>query len=290
MRTLCSWCNAVIREEDGTGGKDSHGICKLCVEGLENEAKEKGLLKRSVIYEPKGKAAEYAPLALNLYRGCGHCCAYCFVPLSTHTTRGVFHHPGWIAPRPSILQDLEIQARSMAGDPRPILLSFTSDPYQPLEKKTETTRKALIILNRNNLTATILTKGGCWGLARDYYLLQMEPLSTWAVTLTHYDLSFSRAWEPKAADPNDRIRSLASAKHLGLNTWVSFEPVIDPKAVYRLLEATHEFTDHYKVGKLNYHPHAQTIDWRRFKNEIEERLVKLGKPYYLKRDLLEAAA
>ena len=29
----------------------------------------------SIIYEPKTEALEYAPLAVNLYRGCGHGCA-----------------------------------------------------------------------------------------------------------------------------------------------------------------------------------------------------------------------
>ena len=32
------------------------------------------------IYAPKGQALEYAPLAANPYRGCGHKCAYCYVP------------------------------------------------------------------------------------------------------------------------------------------------------------------------------------------------------------------
>jgi DNA repair photolyase len=29
-----------------------------------------------IIYEPKGRALEYAPLAVNLYRGCSHGCDY----------------------------------------------------------------------------------------------------------------------------------------------------------------------------------------------------------------------
>ena len=32
----------------------------------------------STIYEPKGRAREYAARALNLYKGCPHNCAYCF--------------------------------------------------------------------------------------------------------------------------------------------------------------------------------------------------------------------
>ena len=34
----------------------------------------------SVIYEPKGKAREYSPLALNLYLDCSHGCKYCYAP------------------------------------------------------------------------------------------------------------------------------------------------------------------------------------------------------------------
>jgi DNA repair photolyase len=247
-------------------------------------------MKRTVIYEPRGKAREYAPLALNLYRGCLHGCRYCYAPKATFTDRATFHDPNYIKPRPGILEDLEEQARRMSGDKREILLSFTSDPYQPLEREARITRRALKILMAHNLKATILTKGGCWGLERDQDLLTMNPSNTWSVTLTHKDQGLSDKWEPYAALPQDRIDSLQLAKLLGLRTWVSFEPVISPYAVYSLLEATHEFVDFYKVGKLNYHPLAREIDWRRFKGEMEERLTRLGKPYYLKKDLLEAAA
>jgi DNA repair photolyase len=244
---------------------------------------------KAVIYEPRGKAGEYAPLALNLYRGCLHGCIYCYGPKTTFTPREKFHHPAYIGPRPRILEDLEIQAKAMAGDTREILLSFTSDPYQPLEREVQITRRALEILMADNLTVTILTKGGTWGLERDGDLLRRNPKNAWAVTLTHDDKWVSRRWEPNASDPQDRINSLIMAKTLGLKAWVSFEPVIDPEAVYRLLEATHEFVDFFKVGKLNYHPLAKEIDWRRFKGEIQERLTRLGKPYYLKKDLIKAA-
>lgn len=242
----------------------------------------------AVIYEPRGKAREYAPLALNLYRGCVHGCTYCYVPSATYCDRERFSSPAYVQPRPGILAALERDARKLAGDPREILLSFTSDPYQPLEMREFVTRRALEILMANNLTVTILTKGGVWGLARDLDLLKGNPRNAWSVTLTHDDPVVSRRWEPGASLPQDRIESLRLAHSSGLKTWVSFEPVIDPKAVYRLLEATHEFVDFYKVGKLNYHPRAKEIDWQRFRGEIEERLIKLGKPFYIKRDLILA--
>ena len=33
-----------------------------------------------VIYQPRGKAREYNPLACNLYIGCSHRCNYCYAP------------------------------------------------------------------------------------------------------------------------------------------------------------------------------------------------------------------
>jgi DNA repair photolyase len=44
----------------------------------------------SIIYAPKGQAGEYAPLATNPYRGCGHGCAYCYVPQVTKQDRREF--------------------------------------------------------------------------------------------------------------------------------------------------------------------------------------------------------
>jgi len=244
---------------------------------------------RAVIYEPKGRAGEYASLALNIYRGCLHGCTYCFAPSATRVDRERFHDPEFIKPRDKILVDLAQQATLMAGDPRPILLSFTSDPYQPMEREAQVTRSALKILMANRLTATILTKGGAWGLQRDKEILTMNPGNTWAATLTFDDYALSRAWEPLANSPAERVLGLRWAKEAGLKTWVSFEPVIDPAAVYRLLDATYEFVDFYKVGKLNYHAYAKEIDWVRFRGEIQSRLTRLGKSYYIKKDLAAAA-
>ena len=39
-----------------------------------------------IIYEPRGKAAEYSPLAANLYAGCGHGWLYCYAPAATYET------------------------------------------------------------------------------------------------------------------------------------------------------------------------------------------------------------
>ena len=42
------------------------------------------------IYNPKGQAREYGEWASNPYRGCGHKCAYCYVPAVIHMPRAEF--------------------------------------------------------------------------------------------------------------------------------------------------------------------------------------------------------
>jgi hypothetical protein len=66
---------------------------------------------------------------------------------------------------------------------------------------------------------------------------------------------------------------------------VSLEPVIDPEESLEIIRQTHEFVDFYKVGKLNYHPRASTIDWRKFAVEVKDLLDDLGCEYLLKEDL-----
>jgi len=238
----------------------------------------------TAIYEPRGKAREYSPLACNLYKGCQHGCIYCYAPSATRTTATDFVNA---KPRKDILKHLEKDCYKWTENKNNVLLCFTCDPYQPIENKYQLTRKAIYMLNMHSFPVQILTKGGRRA-TKDFDLLQKNPKNTFSVTLTLDNDKLSQHWEPGAALPQERIQSLKIAHDKGIKTWVSFEPVLDPKAVYRLIEITHNFVDLYKVGKLNYHPHAKTIDWPLFRETVIKILKQLDKPYYIKKDLLNA--
>lgn len=240
-----------------------------------------------IIYEPKGRAFEYSPLAANLYNGCAHGCSYCFVPgippyKYAENARAAFYaNP---APRPCVLEQLARDARRMAGDERRILMSFTSDPYQPIEREHEITRQALRIMVDHGLRPQILTKAGAWAVERDGDVLQASGC-VWAATLTFDDAAKSLEWEPGAALPCERFAALERAHALGLETWASLEPVLDPDAATRIIHATHRFVDLFKVGKLNHHPLEREIDWADFLRRAEDALDEHGKARYIKRDL-----
>jgi DNA repair photolyase len=235
----------------------------------------------SLIYEPGGKAAEYSPLAMNIYKGCAHGCVYCYAPSATYKQRETFHAN--VQPRNNFFKELEKDLMKFRGDKRPILLCFTTDPYQPIEETAKLTRYALKKLIENENSVKILTKGGMRA-ARDFGLMA-GGCCDFGTTLTFLDEPRSRSWEPGAAPPADRIGGLRAAKEAGIKTWVSLEPVIDPEQVYEIIAATHEFVDLYKVGKINYHPLSKTIDWHKFRVNVESLLVSLNKDFYIKEDL-----
>jgi len=241
--------------------------------------------KLDIIYEPKGEAGEYAPLAVNLRVGCEHACLYCYGPQASHTKREDFRSNVRTVDRP--LERLERDARIMHqnGDDREVLLSFMTDPYPPEELTTRLTRQALEILIRNGVRFTVLTKGGTRA-CRDFDLLANYGKCSFGTTLTFFRQTKAEQWEPHAAPAPDRIEAIKTAHAMGIKTWVSLEPVIDPLETLTLIRVCHTFVDHWKVGKLNYNKEESSkVDWLAFRRDVTTLLDSVGADYYLKNSL-----
>ncbi|MCD6385271.1 radical SAM protein [Candidatus Sumerlaeota bacterium] len=230
------------------------------------------------IYKPRGRAREYCQYALNLYTGCQHGCKYCYVPKYTYKKHDDFVR--YVKPRYGIIEQLEKEAHFYKG--KHVLLSFTSDPYQPIEEFECLTRQALVIMLKYGIIPVILTKGKI--ADRDFDILKKSD-SWFGVTLTFIEATDSLEWEPLAALPDERITLLKKAKEQGIKTWVSIEPVISPEQSLVLIKETSKFVDLYKVGKLNHHELASQIDWHNFASNVVSLLKELKKPFYIKEDL-----
>ncbi|MDD5703912.1 MAG: radical SAM protein [Dehalococcoidales bacterium] len=235
-----------------------------------------------MIYHPKGKAGEYAEWALNIYRGCSHKCTYCYVPTIMHMTRTEFSHP---RPRKGILENTEADAWYLSANTKLgtlVFHCFACDPYPHIENELKITRQSIEILHKYGLNVILLTKGGIRA-TRDFDLLTDK--DQFGVTLTCLDNTESLRWESGATLPMDRIDSLREAHRLGIPTWASLEPVLNPETTLKIIRLTYEYVDMFKVGILNYHPLTQIIDWCKFGHEAIALLESLGKKYYIKADL-----
>lgn len=235
----------------------------------------------SFIYGPRGQAGEYAPLSTNPYRGCGHKCAYCYVPKAIFIDRAEFDAGAVVRGnyRDGLLKDAA--KYKLAGITEQVMMSFTTDPYPPQHH--DLTRWAIETMQDHGLAICTLTKGGSRAL-RDIDLFRPER-DAFASTLTSLDALFSRKWERAAADPNDRLATLRKFYDRGIYTWVSLEPTIDVEASLAIVDSTHDFVDLYKVGRVNYIGITKTTDWEDYTHRMIDKLNRLGKAHYIKKDL-----
>lgn len=241
-----------------------------------------------VIYEPKGRAGEYTEkYAANFFRGCSHGCVYCFSPLVLKMKREEFFKNPTLRYGDMIIEtfikDLEFLRRNEYREE--VFLSFTCDPYQPLEEETQVTREAIYQIGIRNQRFSILTKGGKRS-ERDFDLLSdFHKICRYGVTLVFADDLLSKEYEPGAAPTSERIEALKKAHCLGIKTWVSLEPAWSYEDVRELIYRTKGFVDEYKIGKLNYHPHSKEVYWPEFRDDVVSLCEVLGVNYTLENDL-----
>lgn len=242
--------------------------------------------KMQILYKSKGRAGEYAEGAysLNIFGSCRNKCVYCFVPLVRKISRDVFFREP--APYRDVIKRLKHDIKIMreTGSVREVFMSFTSDPLQDNPAAIEIVNRCIFVLGLYNIPYNILTKAG-HELFNKIADVITPSLCTVGSTLVFSSDADCRKYEPGAAVTSDRIEMLKVAKFLGCKTWVSLEPVWEPKFVYDIISRTKEFVDVYKIGKLNYHPHAAEIDWKAFAINVVDYCEREGVNYVLKEDL-----
>lgn len=241
----------------------------------------------SIIYEPKGKAREYSPLAANYYDGCDHGCKYCYAPRIRYKTREEYRQ---VKPRRDILNQLEKDCKKYAYSTRQVLFNFMGDPYCKANNEHKLTRGSLKLLLEYHIPVAVLTKGGERALQDIDIIKKFGKHAKVGATLTFDSTEKSKEWEPGAAVPEHRYEMLREFHNAGIKTWASFEPVIDPSESLKAITKSLPFVDEYKIGKINkFESMDKTIDWKAFLKEVVFILRGNDKPFYIKYDLRQAA-
>jgi len=181
-----------------------------------------------------------------------------------------------VEPRKDIVAELRRQLERKQITGKLVHLCFTCDPY-PTGCDTTTTREVIQALKEYGNHVQILTKGDG---SRDFDLLDGED---WYGATISCDRPMADATEPGAIIPVERLCKLETAKCKGINTWVSFEPALDPAAVLDCIKYCSYFIDRVKIGKLNHHP--SDVDWAKFGREAVDACEEVRLDYYIKESL-----
>ena len=243
-----------------------------------------------IIYEPRGRAKEYADLACNNYIGCTNGCKYCFAPSVMRSDRADYHK--CVKPRTEAIHkwfEKDCIEMEKNGDTRRVHMNFVSDPYPDIENELHLTRYCIETAAKHGVKINILTKGKLVTVIQDFALFKEADVH-FGVTCAFSNDEARAEWEPNASTVTERIELLRQAHSMGIFTWVSMEPVVLPEQALSFFRSMQEsnFVDLWKVGKLNYHPHEKEVDWVKFREDFIKLADSLNANYIIKKDLLEA--
>jgi DNA repair photolyase len=184
--------------------------------------------------------------SINPYRGCEHGCIYCYARPS-HAYLGL--SPGLdFESRIFVKEDGPELLRAELAKPGyrcdVIALGANTDPYQPVERKLEITRRILLVLQEFRHPVGIVTKSAL--VQRDIDILAemaRERLASVAVSVTTLDRALARKMEPRAATPERRLETVAALANAGIPVTVMAAPMIpalNDHELERILEAAAE--------------------------------------------------
>ena len=167
--------------------------------------------------------------SINPYRGCEHGCIYCYAR-PTHEYLGFsagLDFETKIVVKEDAPELLREELMSPKWQPEVIAISGVTDPYQPIERKLEITRRCLQVLAEfRNPTATI-TKNHLVTRDIDVFseLARYKAISV-AVSVTTLDADLARIMEPRTATPELRLDAIRQLSAAGIPTAVMVAPVI----------------------------------------------------------------
>ncbi len=166
---------------------------------------------------------------LNPYRGCEHGCIYCFAR-PYHEFLGFscgLDFETKLMAKPDAAHLLRQELASPNWKPEPIVMSASTDVYQPIEHKMGITRQCLEIMADCGQPVTTMTKSAL--VLRDADLwgrLAHMNAGRVTVTLVTLDADLAQKLEPRASSPAGRLRTIRELTAAGIPVSVNIAPII----------------------------------------------------------------
>ncbi|MEX2401424.1 MAG: PA0069 family radical SAM protein [Rhodothermales bacterium] len=167
--------------------------------------------------------------SINPYRGCEHGCIYCYARPS-HEYLGFsagldFETKILVKERAPVLLSAAFQKPSW--DPQVVALSGNTDPYQPIDRRLELTRRCLEVFLKHRNPVAIITKN--YLVTRDVDVLEEMArlnLVTVALSITTLRSDLVGVMEPRTSRPGRRLQAIEELARRGIPTSVNVAPVV----------------------------------------------------------------
>lgn len=167
--------------------------------------------------------------SLNPYQGCEHGCAYCYAR-PTHEYWGYsagLDFEQVIVVKRNAPALLEQQLRHRKWEVAPISISGATDPYQPVERREQLTRRLLEVALAFKQPVSVITKNAL--VLRDTDLLSelaAHGLAAVAISITTLDEHLRRVLEPRTSTAMNRLQAVRELRRAGVPVMAMVAPII----------------------------------------------------------------
>lgn len=167
--------------------------------------------------------------SLNAFQGCEHGCSYCFAR-PTHEYWGFsagvdFERKIMVKKNAPELLEKFLQKKNYV--PRTIVMSGNTDPYQPVERQVEITRKLLQVFLDYRHPVSIITKNAL--ILRDLDILlklREKNLINVNFSIPTINEDLRRVMEPRTSSVKNKLKALGILAHNDIPVNVMVAPVI----------------------------------------------------------------
>jgi len=198
---------------------------------------------------------------INPYVGCGHGCRYCY---ATFMKRFTGHPEPWgefIDVKMNAPRVLRRQLRR--AKPGLVSLSTVTDPYQPVERRYQITRKCLEVLLEYQFSVSILTRSPL--CLRDLDLFKQFKTIDVGLSITTHDEEIRKIFERNSPSIASRIEALKILHAEKVSTYAFIGPML-PLDPTKLVERLKDSVDEVLIDRMNYSNKVIAL-YRKFKLE-----------------------
>jgi len=187
---------------------------------------------------------------MNLYRGCQHQCIYCDSRSACYQIENFKD----ILVKTNAVDLLrgELARKRIKGT---IGTGSMNDPYMPIEKKRELTRRALEVIAEQHFPVHVLTKSDL--VLRDLEILRRISQAYAAVsfTITTADDQLGKKLEPGASLVSHRLRAMKAFAEAGIYTGVVMMPILpfledNEENITQIVKLAHEHGASYIIPAI----------------------------------------
>src|SRR5512136_726468 len=171
-------------------------------EGVGNKSMQiREIFSRTILTKTAIASFDYC---VNPYVGCGHGCRYCYASFMKRFTGHLEPWGGFIDVK--VNAPLLLKKQLKRAKEGVVALSTVTDPYQPIEKKYQLTRKCLEALLEAEFAVNLLTRSPL--CLRDIDLFKQFERIEAGFSISTHDEGIKKLFEPRSPSLQSRIEAL----------------------------------------------------------------------------------